>query len=263
LVPPVGFYSELWRPPQDDPDLPALTAKYGPQNAATEVITLQMQLPREVVIAAGGVLHTFGRIEELLAELQAYVSEHVQPWPVDERPKYGVSIGHPLVAEASFGFTNFLSWLRAVDERLDRPHRPGRTEPRVGLLPALADRPLRSKIEGLVMAFRTRALERKLANYALHSGAVPQPMEGASLTDEHRVVLRVPDRPKKLVPTRWHLTFEEERDGLAVAREAAEAVGELVDGIIDAFEAESDAVTRERSERRAAIEGGDPPAPHA
>ena len=248
LVPPVGFYAEIWRSPEEYPDLPALVAKYG-DRAETEVDILRMQLLREVVTAAGGLLYTLGKIEALLGELQTYVEEQIEPWPEGEPwPESGYAVAHPLVIEASFEFVNFLSWLRAIDERLDRRHRPGREEPRTGLLPELAERPLRSRVETLVRDFRANALERFLANYALHAGTVPQPMEGASLSQDHRVSLPVPDRPSEAISTRWHLTYEEERDAVTVAREAAKAVESLVDGLIDAFEDEVGAVELERAE---------------
>jgi hypothetical protein len=247
--PPVGFYAELWRDPKEDPDFPALAARYG-DRAELEVHTLQMWLLREVVTAAAGLLYTLGKIEALLTELQAYVDEHVEPWPEDEPwPESGYGISHPLVVEASFEFVNFLSWLRAIDERLDRRHRPNSEEPRAGLLPSLADRPLRSKVKALVRDFQAKALERKLANYVMHTGTVPQPIEGARLTEQHRISLQVPDRPTELVSTRWHLTYEEERDGLVLVREAAQAVASLVDDLLDAEE-ETRAVEEERQRAR-------------
>lgn len=77
---------------------------------------------------------------------------------------------------------------------------------------------------------------------------MPPPFEGARLTDDHRVSLRVPDRPSIPVGTRWDLTYEEERDALTLAQEAAQAVESLVDGLIDAFVQEGQAVRRERGE---------------
>lgn len=245
-MPPIGFYAELWRSPEDDPDLPALKAKYG-DRAESEVSMLQMQLLREVLTAAGGLFYTLGKIEALLAEMQVYVETHIQPWPAGEPwPEFGQGVSHPLLVHASYEFVNLLSWLRAIDERLDRRHRASSDQPRVGLLPALAYRPLRERVEALVVTFRAEALERRLANYVMHAGTVPPPLEGARLTPDHKVSLRIPDRPGDRVSTRWHLTYEEERDGLTVAREAAQAVESLVDA-----SASSVVMRRARVEARA------------
>jgi hypothetical protein len=247
--PPIAFYAELYRPPEDDPDLPALEKKYG-DHAVMEIVTLQQHLLGEVASAAAGLLYTLGKLEALLSELQAYVDEHVpRPEPDEPWPEFGSSVAHPLVVEASFEFVNFLSWLRAVDERLDR-RRPDTEETRAGLLPALGGRPLRSKVEELMRVWRAEALERTLANYAMHAAMVPAPLGGASLSPEHRVSLRVPDRPQGTVKTRWHLTYEEERDALNVAREAARRTEALVDGLIEAFADETRAIEEERNVRR-------------
>jgi hypothetical protein len=74
--PPITFRAELWRDPKDNPDLPALAAKYGDDQAEGEVQFLQSHLLREVVMAAVGLLHTLEKIETLMAELQAFADEH-------------------------------------------------------------------------------------------------------------------------------------------------------------------------------------------
>lgn len=128
VMPPLGFFAELWGRPEDDPQLPGLKAKYG-NRADSELVMLRLQLPREVVIAAGGLLYTLEKLEALLHEMQKYVEEHIPRRPDDEpEPEFGTSVSHPLLVEASFEFANFLSWLRAIDERLDRPYKPGASE---------------------------------------------------------------------------------------------------------------------------------------
>jgi hypothetical protein len=247
--PSVTFYTELWRDPKEDPSFPALVEKYGEDLAEGEAALLQMRLPDEVVTAAAGLLYTLGRIEAILDGLQAYVDEHVPPWPEEEpSPQLGqvVSVSHPLVIEASFEFANFLSWLRTIDERLDRAYLPRSSEKREGLLPSLAERPLRARVQALVDDFRAKTLERTLANYQLHAAAVAQPLEGARLSSENVVSLPIPDRPTERIATRWHLSYEEEREALPVAREAARAVESLVDDLIDAFELEVHSVEEER-----------------
>jgi hypothetical protein len=262
LVPPLGFYAEHWRSPADDPDLPALAAKYG-ESAVQEVSLLRVRLLEEVVTAAGGLLHTLMKLEALLAEMQDYVEQHVAGWPVDEpRPEFGYGISHPLLVEASFEFANFLGWLRSIDERLDRRHLSGSGDLRAGLLPALAERPLRRRVETLIREFRTETRERNLANYVLHAATVPPPLEGARLTDDREVRLRIPDPPSGPIPTRWHLTYREERDALSRAREVASATESLVDGLLEAFEREKAVIEQDR-ERQVRALGASAPTPSA
>ena len=245
---PIAFYSELWRDPREEPSFRAMAEKYGEEKAEAEVSFLQTHLPREVVTAAVGLLYTLGRIETILADLQAYVDEHVprlsegEPWP-----EHGYTVAHELVVEASFEFANFLSWLRTFEERLDRPYLP-RSSKREGLLPALADRPLQARVKDLVGEFRRTTLERTLANYQLHAAAVTQPLEGARVSRDHRVSLPIPDRATKRIASRWHLSYDDDREALPVAREGSRAVEALVDGLIDAFEDESRAVEKERGQ---------------
>lgn len=244
--PRITFYAELWREPTEDPSLTALAEKYGRDRALQEVTMLQTHLLDEVVYAASGLLYTLERIESLLAALQEYVDEHVRPLADGEPwPEYGFGVAHPLVVEASFELANFLSWLRTIDERLDRAYLP-RSKAREGLLPGLADRPVRAQVQALVDEFRDTTLERTLANYQLHAAAVTPPFEGARLSPDHRVSLRIPDRAPKRVDTRWHLSYKDEREALTVAREAAAAVESLMDRLIEAFERESLAINEER-----------------
>jgi hypothetical protein len=252
--PAIDYFDELWRDPREEPDLLALAERDGEEKAfsAAGVHLFRMYLLREVLTAASGLLYTLAKIETIFAELQAVVNERVEPWQtagerhaLDENTEFKYAVTHPLVADATFEFVNFLSWLRALDERLDRPHGRDRT-PRVGLLPALSDRPPQSRINVLVTDFRNKALERKLANYVLHAGIVPDPTGGAAVSHENRVGLPIPDRPRERVTTHWHLTYEEERDALPLARDAARAVESLVDGLLAALEEEARAVEVER-----------------
>jgi hypothetical protein len=219
--PPVAFYAELWREPRKDPSFLTLSEKYDEEQAELEVGMMRSHLPDELMTAAVGLLYTLGRIETILAELQVYVDKHVKPLPEDEPwPEFGYGVAHPLVVEASFEFGNFLGWLRTIDERLDRSYLPG-SKKSAGLLPELADRPLRARVQALVEEFRGTT-ERTLANYQLHAGAVVQPLAGAQLNREHIVSLRIPDRPTERVATRLHLSYKEEREALTMAREAAQ-----------------------------------------
>jgi hypothetical protein len=243
----LGFYTEHWRSPEDDPDYERLVEKYGDEASHRLERT---QLLDEVLAAAAGLLYTVDKIERLLGELQTDVDEYVPRWSQGEPwPELGSKVSHPHALQASFEFVNLLGWLRAIDERLDRPHRPGRKQPRIGLLPALADRPLRTRVEHLVKDFRTKVLERTLANYVLHAGVVPSPLGGVRLTQTHEISLRIPDRPTNRVD-HWLLTYQDERDALTLARETGRDVELLIENLLTAFDHERRAIDDERERSR-------------
>jgi hypothetical protein len=70
----LGFYTEHWRSPEDDPDYKRLVEKYGDQAPHRLERT---QLLDEVLAAAAAVLYTVDNIERLLSELQTDLDEHV------------------------------------------------------------------------------------------------------------------------------------------------------------------------------------------
>ena len=247
-----GFYREHWRPVQEDAAYAELTARYGEDRAATEVAILRSHLLREVVYAACGFVYTLDKLEHLVGEVQEWVEEHVaRPGADDPEPEFGRGVGHPNLVYASFEFMNLLGWLRTIDERLDRAtQRPGERL-RAGLVPALAeDRALRPRVEELVCDFRARALERKLANYVLHAEAVPGPWGGGNLARDNTLSISIPDRAEHRIGTRHALTYTDGRDALAVAREASQAVEALIDGLIDAFIDDGQAIAAERAAER-------------
>jgi hypothetical protein len=258
---PLGFYAEHWRPPEEDPHYPALAERYG-ANAASEVGMLREHSLREVVYAACGFAYTLDKLEALLDEVQVWVEEEVErPAPDEPEPEYGRGVGHPKLMYASFEFMNLLSWLRTIDERLDRGYANPGDKSRAGLLPSLSqERPLRARVEELVATFREQALERRLANYVLHAEALPAPLSGAKLTPDHKVKISIPDRPGERIGSRHDLTYEEGRDALSVAREADQAVEALVNGLIEGFVEEGRAIAEERERAQQPIETQDVPA---
>jgi hypothetical protein len=50
-TPPIGFYAELWRDPEEKPDLPALAEKYGEQQALTEVAMLRLAVEQDAPLS--------------------------------------------------------------------------------------------------------------------------------------------------------------------------------------------------------------------
>ena len=197
--------------------------------------------------AAVGLLCTLGSIEAILVELQTYVDEHVprlseaEPWP-----EYGVQ-RRGSASRGSVLRVRQLPYLAANVRRAPRPSVPTGIERERGP-PARARHPAApgARIQEFVEEFRRTTLERTLANYQLHAAAVTQPLEGARVSRDHRVSLPIPDRANERIASRWHLSYDDEREALPVAREAARAVESLVDDVIDAFEHESRAVEDER-----------------
>ena len=200
---------------------------------------LARSLLAEVVYAAGGVERELGRLRKALADVPKSASEAaIRPaHPREERLKVGSYGADPAIREASYSFVNLLSWARATVERTDRRYRPGSPE-RAGLLPALAEGPLRDSVaaslQHLMAALRD---SRFLAEYAVHAGAVPGGARGAEILPDGRAVARVPDPLADPLLTREPFEFTQDRDMLTYATELTTAVETFVDSALDAFAA--------------------------
>ena len=178
-------------------------------------------LLQEVCGVAVGALYAVGKMEVLTEDLQQYAATLSLP-DKEVWPSAGFGLGHPLGQALVYEFVNLLGWVRAVDESLDRPHRPGSNK-RVGLLPELAERrPAKGVVDALVTDFRSETLERHLANYFAHAALDPIPLGGVRITTDGGVRLNVADRLTSPVDTRRELTFENGRDALSVARNVAQ-----------------------------------------
>lgn len=201
---------------------------------------LTRSLLSEVLYAAGAVERELGQLRKALADMEQFAGEApARPAPAAvEQPIVGAYGAAPPVRAASYSFIDLLSWARATVERTDRRYKSGSTE-RAGLLPALADGQLRDSVAAalrhLMAALRD---SRFLANYALHTGAVPG--DGARtaeiLPDEHAVA-RVPDPLGDPVLTWETLEFTQDRDMLTYATELMTAIETFVDSVLDAFAA--------------------------
>ena len=201
---------------------------------------LTRSLLPEVLYAAGGVERELGQLRKALADVEQFAGEAPgRPAPAAvEQPIVGSYGAAPPVRAASYSFIDLLSWARATVERTDRRYKAGSTE-RAGLLPALADGQLRDSVAAalrhLMAALRD---SRFLANYALHTGAVPGDGARAAeiLPDEHKVA-RVPDPLGDPVLTWETLEFTQDRDMLTYATELMTAIETFVDSVLDAFAA--------------------------
>jgi hypothetical protein len=236
------------------------TAQYAAWRQLAEArgvdTNLQYRMTRsllpEVIYAAGGVERELGQLCTAPADVQQFADESLAQHPrsPEEWPTSGLRIAAPLMREASYIFTNLLSWARSTLDRTERGDRHGDVREPAGLLPALAPGPLHDSVEVALRNLRASLPDyRLLVNYSLHPGAVTG---GGSATAEllpaGRVVARVPDPLTVRILTWEVFEFTQDRDMLTYATEVMESIAIFVDKVIGAFEA-----------NRPARVGGPPP----
>jgi hypothetical protein len=236
-----GFaqYAELWA---DQPDHPAreplarLAAKLGREEEPIGSF-LTRTLLIDVLHAGGGVEYhaerVLGALDQSQREHRALVERQAgsEFW-VPYAPNQYVPVKESLAWE----YPNVLTWLRAVEERIDR-RVPSRSGLRVGLLPAIAEEELRADVERLLGSFKARVGdERQVANYGLHAAKVPDPNRPIGLRQEDdTIIVEIPDAPSEPVYVFDQFTYEDGRDLRTFAVEVLAATEELMDGLLDAF----------------------------
>jgi hypothetical protein len=206
---------------------------------------LTRSLLSEVIYAAGGVERELGRLRKALAVVQKSAGEAAagdshpsREGPAGEGPVSGSYVAARPMREACYSFVNLLSWARITVERTDRRYRPGSPE-RAGLLPALAQSPLREAVEAALRHLRAALRDsRFLASYALHAGAVPGSgtPDGATLPDG-RILAQVPDPLADPVLTWEAFEFTQHREMLTYATDLMTAIEIFVNTVLDAFAA--------------------------
>ena len=208
---------------------------------------LVRELIRNVLHAAGAVEYTVGKLEAALDADEAWISEFAPEERFERRHPVGI-VG-PNRDAALYEYGNLLLWLKALQERIRRKIPPYNEERHWGLLPALAPGQFWTvRIGDAYSALCVETLgDRSLANFVTHSGAVP-PAYGSSELVDGRLVLPIPDTPRRHVHLSDELTYELNRDARALGRTALKAVEAFVESMISALE---DA-NREILERRAA-----------
>jgi hypothetical protein len=216
----------------------------------------------EVIYAAGGVEREFQQLCRALAGARrpageaALRSSGSAAWvtPQEEviRPGRPAIPGRAIsrasgaatpMREASYCFVDLLGWARSTVERTDRPYRPGSAE-RAGLVPALAEGPLRDGVAAALQQLRAALRDsRFVASYALHAGAMAgegtPDGPGAEILPDGRVLARLAEPVADPVLTWEGLTFTEARDMLSYATELMAAVEVFVSRVLDAFAASS------------------------
>ena len=216
----------------------------------------------EVIYAAGGVEREFQQLCRALADARRSAGEAAPrssgsgAWvtPQEEAIRPGQPVipeqaisrasgaGSP-TREASYCFVDLLGWARSTVERTDRPYRPGSSE-RAGLVPALAEGPLRDGVAAALQQLRAALRDsRFVASYALHAGAIAGEgtpgVPGAEILPDGRVLARLAEPVADPVLTWEGLTFTEARDMLSYATELMAAVEVFVSRVLDAFAASS------------------------
>jgi|SRR5450755_1187535 len=200
---------------------------------------LTRSLLSEVLYAAGGVERELGQLRKALAEVQQFAGEATTrpARTAEERPIVGSYGAPPSVREASYSFVNLLSWARATVERTDRRYR-SRSPERAGLLPALAEGQLRDSVAAALLHLMAALRDsRFLADYALHTGAVPGGTPSAEILPDGHIPARVPDPLADPVLTWEAFEFAQDRDMLTYATGLMTAIETFVDSVLGAFAA--------------------------
>ena len=141
----------------------------------------------------------------------------------------------PVYAE----FNDLLTWIRALEERIER-RAPAFRNQTVGLLPSLAEGPLKARAAELFARLKADVLDsvRPLTNYVLHASVLPTPMANSAEMRDGRLLFKIPDLPKqsKAIRTRLDLTWHDGLTADSFAISALESVARFVDGLLTAFE---------------------------
>lgn len=189
----------------------------------------------DVLVAAGGVERAVGLLRETKAQLTLLAAQHgVRAMPGCPHP--GLSDTSSI--DAAYAFADFLSWVRALDERLDRRVYERGVKSRQGLLPALRPKRLSKNVRLAVEAFRAGpgGSCRDLANFTLHTSLVRNPRSGVVVDESGEIALPIPDTPTSSVYHWYLLTWSDQRDGFAFAEQVWLEIQRLVDDILEAFE---------------------------
>jgi hypothetical protein len=247
---PLGVAGELWQEQSNHPArvwLEERAAAMGREIDTTHYLT--RNLLRDVVHAAGGVLYTATRVEASLDATQRIADMAT----AGRLRRSDVPQGISQDGTVQWEYGNLLTWLRTVEERIDRPGR-SRGGGRLGLRAALGDVELQRDVRRLLGDYRTTVgTERQLANYSLHASAIPYAGAPAELRDDV-VVVPIPDPLAEPVFIFDQFTYQQGRDMRTFTHDSVVATERLIDALLDAFAA---ANTRAEAARR----GKEPAAP--
>ena len=237
----LDFWGENWRDLSTTAQYAAWRQLAAARGADTDVqYHMTRSLLPEVIYAAGGVERELGLIRTALADVQRFADEGIALFPrtPEEWPTCGWHVSTPSMREASYSFTNLLSWARSAMDRTERRDMQGNVVEPAGLLPALAPGPLHDSVEAALQDLRDALPDsRLLANYSLHAGAVTGGgSASAEILPDGRVLARVPDPLTARVLTWEAFEFTQDRDMLTYATEVMSSVAAFVEKVLEAFE---------------------------
>jgi excisionase family DNA binding protein len=186
-----------------------------------------------VAEAAAAVEYTTEKIHRAIAMVEAYYVPYLPALLDGPEPTHGRGASHPSVSDAYSEFANLLSWIRALNDRLEHKWKGAA----LGMLPALAPNRLQSRARILTNRFR-RELAREaglLANYSLHYSTIPYAFNSSARVVDGRLELPIPNRVTHAVNTFQDLKYSDGRTLSKYADEAASIVVTFMDALIDAF----------------------------
>lgn len=235
----LGFGYEYWDlNPDHYEGAPQLSERYkqlGRKRHRRQLACdLASHLLDDVLVAAGGIERACALLAANAAELESFVVAH----SLVPKGTVPMGLGHEASANAWYAFADVLAWSRALVERLDRPAGNRRHTYRQGLIPAIRPKRLRKRCESLLVDLRGGPVgqSRLLTNFMVHSALVSHPFSGVRVAGPAQVILPIPDLPVRPVSHWYHLTWDHERDGFALAREIWESTLVFMDGLLVAFE---------------------------
>ncbi len=236
----LGFWGEHWTDLSTTAQFAAWSRLAEERGVDTDVgYRMTRGLLQEVIYAAGGVEREYWQLRAALADVQRFADEAVAQHPhrlPGEWPVFGHHVSTPAMRDASYSFVNLLSWARSTVDRTDRIDRG---EP-AGLLPALAPGELYNSVDAALRELSAAQRDaRRLANYALHAGAVPGGgSPSAEILPDGQLLARLPDQVTARILTWEEFTFTQGRDMLTYATELMISVETFIDKVLDAFAAD-------------------------
>ena len=190
----------------------------------------------EVVNAAEGAERSLTAMRGNARDAQLSCDRFRSSWeagvPRAEREQWS----DPEVVDVWYEFLNMLTWVRSIQDRVDRTDHTRKQK--VGLLPSLAAGQLKHRVEDAYRRFdQGRAAEaRRLTNYGVHAGLLPNPgTPSARVTADGMLTFVMPDPVHSAIDNWQEFTFREERDALTFAEGLFDEVAAFIDLVLDAF----------------------------
>jgi hypothetical protein len=237
----LGWGTEYWQMDattyEGHQELRALGVVLGRRFRRRELAArLSANLLNDVLAAAGGIEHSLLTLRRACNEAQHYADEHGAS-VVGTGVEFGLS--HDSTVDALYAFANFITWVRGLEERLDRKPGPGYRRLRhQGLVPALRPKRLSKRVQKLVDDLRVGPVGevRYLANFTLHTALIVNPQSGLFVDANGKLRLPIPDQVSTPVYHRDLLTWNDGRDGIELAEKLWFEIRSFVDCLLEAFE---------------------------